>query len=157
MNKEYLNIYNNLVKLTRNKTLYLVLKNEDTFSDRMTFLLLHLSFFLKEYKKTKSKEYMQSIFDFIIRQIELSIREIGHGDVTVNKKMKEYVNLLYSIIAQVDNWDELLIDKKKQIFSYLFEIKTNNDYLCKYFSNFTKFLKKNTLNQFTKDIINLKF
>ena len=113
MNKEYLNIYNNLVKLTRNKTLYLVLKNEDTFSDRMTFLLLHLSFFLKEYKKTKSKEYMQSIFDFIIRQIELSIREIGHGDVTVNKKMKEYVNLLYSIIAQVDNWDELLIDKKK--------------------------------------------
>ena len=141
MNKEYLNIYNNLVKLTRNKTLYLVLKNEDTFSDRMTFLLLHLSFFLKEYKKTKSKEYMQSIFDFIIRQIELSIREIGHGDVTVNKKMKEYVNLLYSIIAQVDNWDELLIDKKKQIFSYLFEIKTNDDYLCKYFSNFTKFLK----------------
>ena len=100
---------------------------------------------------------MQSIFDFIIRQIELSIREIGHGDVTVNKKMKEYVNLLYSIIAQVDNWDELLIDKKKQIFSYLFEIKTNDDYLCKYFSNFTKFLKKNTLNQFTKDIINLKF
>ena len=157
MNKEYLNIYNNLVKLTRNKTLYLVLKNEDTFSDRMTFLLLHLSFFLKEYKKTKSKEYMQSIFDFIIRQIELSIREIGHGDVTVNKKMKEYVNLLYSIIAQVDIWDELLIDKKKQIFSYLFEIKTNDDYLCKYFSNFTKFLKKNTLNQFTKDIINLKF
>ena len=157
MNKEYLNIYNNLVKLTRNKTLYLVLKNEDTFSDRMTFLLLHLSFFLKEYKKTKSKEYMQSIFDFIIRQIELSIREIGHGDVTVNKKMKEYVNLLYSIIAQVDNWDELLIDKKKQIFSNLFEIKTNDDYLCKYFSNFTKFLKKNTLNQFTKDIINLKF
>ena len=157
MNKEYLNIYNNLVKLTRNKSLYLVLKNEDTFSDRMTFLLLHLSFFLKEYKKTKSKEYMQSIFDFIIRQIELSIREIGHGDVTVNKKMKEYVNLLYSIIAQVDNWDELLIDKKKQIFSYLFEIKTNDDYLCKYFSNFTKFLKKNTLNQFTKDIINLKF
>ena len=157
MNKEYLNIYNNLVKLTRNKTLYLVLKNEDTFSDRMTFLLLHLSFFLKEYKKTKSKEYMQSIFDFIIRQIELSIREIGHGDVTVNKKMKEYVNLLYSIIAEIAIWDELLIDKKKQIFSYLFEIKTNDDYLCKYFSNFTKFLKKNTLNQFTKDIINLKF
>ena len=98
MNKEYLNIYNNLVKLTRNKSLYLVLKNEDTFSDRMTFLLLHLSFFLKEYKKTKSKEYMQSIFDFIIRQIELSIREIGHGDVTVNKKMKEYVNLFFLIV-----------------------------------------------------------
>ncbi len=157
MNKEYLNIYNNLVKLTRNKNLYLVLKKKDTFSDRLTFLLLHLSFFLKEYKKSKSKVYIQSIFDFIIRQIELSIREIGHGDVTVNKKMKEYVNLLYSIIEQIDNWDELIVDKKKEIFANLLEIKKNDDYLFKYFMNFTKFLKKNTLNQFTKDIINLKF
>ena len=157
MNKEYLIIYNNLVKLTRNKSLYLVLKKKDTFSDRLIFLLLHLSFFLKEYKKNHSKEYIQGIFDFIIKQIELSIREIGHGDVTVNKKMKEYVNLLYSIIGQIENWDQLIMDKKKQIFLNLLEIKKNDDYLYNYFMNFTQFLKKNSLNRFTKDIINLKF
>ena len=157
MNKEYLNIYNNLVKLTRNKSLYLVLKNEDTFSDRLIFLLLHLSFILKEYKKTKSKIYIQSVFDFIIRQIELSIREIGYGDVTINKKMKEYINLLYSIIEQIDNWDDLTIDKKKQIFTNFLEIKKNDDFLYNYFMNFAQFLKNNSLNQFTKDIINLKF
>ena len=122
MNKEYLNIYNNLVKLTRNKTLYLVLKNEDTFSDRMTFLLLHLSFFLKEYKKTKSKEYMQSIFDFIIRQIELSIREIGHGDVTVNKKMKEYVNLMHALFNKVESWENLDLRSKNKIFSDFIDV-----------------------------------
>ena len=157
MNKEYLIIYNNLVKLTRNKSLYLVLKKEDTFSDRLIFFLLHLSFFLKEYKKTHSKEYIQGIFDFIVKQIELSIREIGHGDITVNKKMKEYVNLLYSIIGQIENWDLLIMDKKKQIFLNLLEIKKNDDYLYNYFMNFTQFLKKNSLNRFTKDIINLKF
>ena len=45
MNKNYLNIYNNLVKLTRNKELYLNLKNNDTFSDRLIVLLFHLAFF----------------------------------------------------------------------------------------------------------------
>ena len=51
MNNEYLNIYNNLIKLTRNKNLYLNLKNNDTFSDRLIILLFHFGFFLKFYKK----------------------------------------------------------------------------------------------------------
>ena len=157
MNKEYLNIYNNLVKLTRNKTLYLVLKNEDTFSDRMTFLLLHLSFFLKEYKKTKSKEYMQSIFDFIIRQIELSIREIGYGDVSVNKKMKDYINLFYSIVEKIETLD--LTDNQNQLNLLKKYLNTdkNLDFHVDYFNKYRLFLKKNTLNSFTKDIINLNF
>ena len=40
MNNKYLNIYNNLIKLTRNKFLYLNLSNNETFSDRIIFLLL---------------------------------------------------------------------------------------------------------------------
>ena len=47
MKNDYLNIYNNLIKLTRNKSLYYNLKNNDTFSDRLIILLIHLSFFLK--------------------------------------------------------------------------------------------------------------
>ena len=42
MKSEYLNIYNNLIKLTRNKNLYSSLKNNDTFSDRLIILLFHL-------------------------------------------------------------------------------------------------------------------
>ena len=49
-----------------------------------------------------TKDRSQKLFDFFIRQIELSIREIGHGDVTVNKKMKEYVNFLFSILDQLE-------------------------------------------------------
>ena len=40
-----------------------------------------------------------------MRQIELSIREIGYGDATINKKMKDYINILYSIIDKIDNWE----------------------------------------------------
>ena len=47
MNKNYINIYNNLVKLTRNKELYKDFKNQDTFSDRMIFFLITFCFFSK--------------------------------------------------------------------------------------------------------------
>ena len=77
MKIEYINIYNNLVKLTRNKNLYLNLKNNDSFSDRLIILLFHFGFFLKIYKLEMSKNDSQDLFDAFVKQIELSIREIG--------------------------------------------------------------------------------
>jgi cytochrome b pre-mRNA-processing protein 3 len=67
MKNEYLNIYNNLIKLTRNKNLYINLKNDDTFSDRLIVLLFHFGFFLKIYKDVMSKKEAQNLFDFFIR------------------------------------------------------------------------------------------
>ena len=49
MKNNYLNIYNNLIKLTRNKNLYLNLEKNDTFSDRLIFLFLHLAFFFETF------------------------------------------------------------------------------------------------------------
>jgi len=58
MNKDYINIYNNLVKLTRNKELYKDFKSQDTFSDRLIFFLLHFAFFFKNStKKAMIKSY----------------------------------------------------------------------------------------------------
>ena len=45
MKNDYLNIYNNLIKLTRNKNLYYCLKNNDIFSDRLIIFLFHFGFF----------------------------------------------------------------------------------------------------------------
>ena len=101
MSNNYINIYNNLVRLTRNKSLYITLKNNDTFSDRLIILLFHFAFFLKVYKEEVSKKEAQEIFDFVIRQIELSIREIGYGDVSVNKKMKDLNKILYDILLKI--------------------------------------------------------
>ena len=71
---------------------------------------------LKIFKNKEKKDKLQKFFDYCVRQIELSIREIGYGDATINKKMKEYVNLLFSIIDKIDDWDELDFNKKKEIF-----------------------------------------
>ena len=157
MKNEYLNIYNNLIKLTRNKSLYYNLKNNDTFSDRLVILLLHFSFFLKTYKNSLSKKEAQDLFDFIVRQIELSIREIGYGDVSVNKKMKDYVNLFYSILEKIENWDSFDSSKKTKLLGGLMNIKDDNDLFIEYFDKYSHFLTKNSLKNFTKDILEFKF
>ena len=157
MKNDYLNIYNNLIKLTRNKNLYMNLKNNDTFSDRLIILLFHYSFFLKFYKNQISSDESQDLFDFIIRQIELSIREIGYGDVSVNKKMKDYVNLFYSILEKIEFWDRMDKSSKISLIGEFINIKDNSDFLISYFDKYIDFLINNPLKIFTKDILELKF
>ena len=157
MKYNYLNIYNNLIKLTRNKKLYLMLEKEDTFSDRLIFLFFHLAIFLKHFKSSVSPKELQDIFDFIIKQIELSIREIGYGDASINKKMKNYLNLFYSLLEKIES---LNLDSSEVLMS-LFKKYLNNDknldFYVEYFNKYRIFLTKNTLNNFTKDILNLNF
>ena len=157
MKNDYLNIYNNLIKLTRNKNLYMNLKNNDTFSDRLIILLFHYSFFLKFYKNQISSDESQDLFDFIIRQIELSIREIGYGDVSVNKKMKDYVNLFYLILEKIESWDNMNKSSKRSLFGEFINIKDNSDFFINYFDKYRDFLLNNPLKIFTKDILELKF
>ncbi len=157
MKNDYLNIYNNLIKLTRNKNLYLNLKNKDTFSDRLVVLLFHYSFFLKIYKSQISNKDSQDLFDFVIRQIELSIREIGYGDVSVNKKMKDYVNLFYLILEKIETWDNIDKSSKMALIAEFINIKDNSDFFISYFDKYRDFLLNNPLKIFTKDIIELKF
>ena len=157
MNEEYLNIYNNLIRLTRNKSIFLNLKNKDTFSDRLIIFLLHFGFFLKNYKKDISKKDSQKLFDFVIKQIELSIREIGYGDVSVNKKMKDYVNLFYTLLEKIEIWDNLDNSKKMILLSEFMNIKKKDDFFVVYFDKFEDFLIKNSFKIFSKDIINPKF
>ncbi len=157
MHNEYLNIYNNLIKLTRNKSLYLNLSSKETFSDRLIFLLLHLSFFLKIFKNNNTKDLLQNIHDFIFKQIELSIREIGYGDVSINKNMKKYVNFFYDMLIKIDKWENLDNDKKEEILEKLINNPKNISFFTSYFDKLSSFYKNNTLNFFTKDIEEFKF
>ena len=156
MNNKHLNIYNNIIKLTRNKSLYLNLVENETFSDRIIFLLLHLSFFFKSYKETNSSIDLQKIHDFIFKQIELSIREIGYGDVSVNKYMKKYVNYFYDIIANINNWENLDLNQKALILEKFINKPKNVSFFVDYFDKLYFFYKNNTLIYFTKDIEEFK-
>ena len=153
MNKNYINIYNNLVKLTRNKELYKDFKNQDTFSDRLIFFLLHFAFFLKIYKENNDKELLQEIYDFIFRQVELSIREIGYGDQSINKKMKDYLNLFYGMIDKIHDWDDLTKESRSALLENFLDNAINAQYLTNYFEKYRLKLINNTLNSHIKGVV----
>ena len=154
MNEKYLNIYNNLIKYTRNKVLYKNLNREDNFSDRLTVFLLHFSFFLKNFKKDGNKDILQEIYDFNFRQLELSIREIGYGDQSINKKMKDYVNLFHSMVSEIHFWDTFSRSEKLKKFSLFLTDFQNIDELLDYFEEFNSNLSKKTLNSYLKSVSN---
>ena len=156
MHANNINIYNNLIKLTRNKLLYINLTDNETFSDRIVFLLFHLSFFLRAYKKSTSKIVLQEIHDFFFKQVELSIREIGYGDVSINKYMKKYINFFYDIVSNIDEWHLKNNHQKTDILIKFINNPKNISYFVEYFDKLSNFYKNNTLNYFTKDIEEIK-
>ena len=153
MNTKYINIYNNLVNLTRNKELYKDFKNQDTFSDRLIFFLLHFAFFLREYKNNNDKVILQEIYDYVFREMELSIREIGYGDQSINKKMKDYLNLFYAMIDKIHDWDELTVESKASVLLSFLEDLIDIEYLVDYFEKYQLNLKNNTLYSHIKGVI----
>jgi len=152
MDKNYIHVYNNLINFTRNKDLYKNLNRVDNFADRLTLFLLHFSFFLKNFKTDENRQILQEIYDFNFRQLELSIREIGYGDQSINKKMKEYINLFHSMVSEIHFWDNLSkTEKLKKISIYLNDFQNNED-LVDYFDDFNSNLSKKTLNSYLKSV-----
>ena len=154
MANELLNIYNNLINYTRNKDLYISLDRKDEFSDRLTLFLLHFSFFLKNYKNDENKLKLQKIYDFNFRQLELSIREIGYGDQSINKKMKDYINLFHSMVSEIHFWNNLSRTQKIEKFSIFLSDFDKIDDLLDYFELFNDNLSKKTLNSYLKSVSN---
>ena len=154
MSEKYLYIYNNLIDFTRNKELYKSLNREDNFSDRLSLFLLHFAFFLKNFKKEENKIILQEIYDFNFRQLELSIREIGYGDQSINKKMKDYINLFHSMVSEIHFWNNLSRLQKVEKFSIFLSDFNEIDDLIDYFEIFNDNLSKKTLNFYLKSVSN---
>ena len=150
----YINIYNNLIRLTTNKKLYDGFDKQDTFSDRLILFLIHFAFFLKAYKSKETTVILQEIYDFNFRQLELTIREIGYGDQSINKKMKDYINVFHGIISEIHFWDEMNSDKKRDVLTRFLENFYNTEYLVDYFNNFNYDLNKYDLNSYLKSVNN---
>ena len=154
MSLKYTNLYNNLIKLTTNKKLYEGLTKQDTFEDRLVLFLIHFAFFLNVYKNEKNTKILQDIYDLNFRHLELSIREIGYGDQSINKKMKDYINLFHSILSEIHFWGSFDYSKKEKILSNFLKNFDKIENLTIYFDEFRENLLKKTLNSYLKSVSN---
>ena len=101
-NKKVKIIYQNIIKISRSKFFYLDLKLNDDFETRFDLIIFHafiIFFYYKNLSNEKSK-ISQDLFDFMFSDFENNLREMGFGDIAVNKKMKVFITAFYGRIAQ---------------------------------------------------------
>ncbi len=130
-------LYNTLLELSRNIFFYKRVNLPDTFETRVILMFFHFSLIMLIYK-LKGKKFDQSSYDSLFNNIENNLRELGFGDVTVNKKMKELNKILYDILLKI----RINSDNNNTI-------KINNKLVLNYFPSIEN-LKKEKLTEFTQ-------
>ena len=129
------NLYNKTLKDSRNPNIF---KNylSDDLSNKLLLFLIFLSKIFNNLSRN-DKNY-QIFFDYIFNRIETDLRELGYGDMSVNKKMKIIVTKFYSILIDFKNYSNLTIIQKTDILmKYFSKIEKKDDFiefLNKYFA-----------------------
>lgn len=133
-------LYNIILLKSRNLDLYKYCNVKDTLQNKIFLFLIHFSFFFNKLKEANLK-YNQKIFDYIFLKIEIDLREIGYGDMSVNKKMKKIINNFYFFLIKFDNFN---LQKKKYKIKILRTLLTfnhkvkNYNKLIRYFNKYAK-------------------
>ena len=158
---KYNDLYNKIISLTRENFFYTEISLKDELITRIYLVLFHLGFILELLKKNnKNKKLAQNIYDSFFINIDLHLREIGHGDVSVNKKMKDLIKLFYEILLYCEQWDIMGSKDKMKFLKNLFdnnnEMNFDKQKLLIYLDNYRYNLKDISLNFLIKGIITNK-
>tara|TARA_B100001057_G_scaffold443603_1_gene479831 strand:- start:1368 stop:1862 length:495 start_codon:yes stop_codon:yes gene_type:complete len=155
-------LYNTLLILSRNIFFYKKIQLPDTFESRIYLMFIHFSI-LMIIAKQKGKKFDQKSYDYFFDNIEYNLRELGFGDVTVNKKMKEFNKILYDILLKLNitNTSDSKFKMNYKLISKYFE-QFNNIKSIKYvqfetyFMNFFNFCFELPLDNMIEDLNNFK-
>ena len=121
-----------------------------------------MSLILIIFKKKNKNEFPQDAFDNIFLNIEYHIRELGYGDVMVNKKMKSLLQNFYDILLKIrlSNKKDFIINKTILIKYLEPQSEQPNqliDDLVEYFDKFYYFCFELKNNNMLKGQINFKY
>ena len=89
--------YNNIVLLARDKRLYIQGGVPDTIDGRYELIILHCHLFVNRLiiAGSEEKAFAQKLINYMFRDFDRSLREIGVGDLSVGKKIKFMVSSYY--------------------------------------------------------------
>ena len=154
-------MYNTLLRLSRNIFFYNQIKLHDSFETRIYLMFMHFSIMMIIFQKRGSK-FNQDDYDTLFHNIENNLRESGLGDVSVNKKMKEFNKLLYDILLKIQsNNNSAFRINEKLIFKYFNELSDAKSSKFRdfetYFINFYKFCFELPLENMIREAINFKY
>ena len=154
-----LDLYNTLLSLSRNLYFYNKINLKDTFETRIYLMFIHFSLFLIIYKRNKIN-FPQDSYDDLFNAIENNLRELGLGDVAVNKKMKNLNKIFYDILLKINKSDDKLIINENLIIKYFPQLDDSSSkkyqLFNQYFINFYDFCFELHPESMIKDALNFK-
>ena len=156
-NKDYLveKIYQNIIKISRSKFFYLDYGLDDTFETRFDLVIFHsfMIFYFYKSKKINNSDISQGLFDYMFNDFENNLREMGFGDIAVNKKMKVFIRAFYGRLSEYSKsleLEEVSGDKtllEQTILNNIFKGDRSNKKYVKAFASYMI----NNINSFKKN------
>ena len=155
-------LYSKLVELSRNIFFYKKILLKDNFEIRINLIFIHFSIILIVFKEKNENKFPQEIFDNIFLNIEYHIRELGYGDVAVNKKMKELLRIFYDVLLKIKIPKSKSKTINKNVITTYLEPQSEGsskltDNLVNYFENFYNYCFELKNNSMLKGQINFKY
>ena len=145
--------------MSRNLFFYNKIKLKDTFETRIYLTFFHFSIILTVFK-IKKVNFPQKNYDHFFHCIENDLRELGFGDVSVNKKMKDMNKIFYDILLKINksnNDFEINKDLVLKYFEYLQDLNLDKyDLFAQYFTKFYHFCFELNPKTMIKDAIKFK-
>jgi len=112
------NLYNKILIDARNPDIFSRFI-DDNLNNK---IIIFLTFLSKVFNKIdKNDKNYQIFFDYIFHRIETDLRELGYGDMSVNKKMKVIVTKFYSILLDFKNFDNINKSNRVEILAKYFK------------------------------------
>lgn len=145
--------------MSRNILFYRDLILKDNFETRIYLMFIHYSIILIALKHKKYKTDQEN-YNNLFFCIENDLRELGFGDISVNKKMKDLNKLFYDILFKL-NIAKIGFKLNKKLIIKYFPILLNNNQKMKiyelYLDHFYKFCFEKSPESMIKEIRNFKF
>ena len=122
-------------------------------------MFLHFSVILIIHKFKKVK-FPQDLYDSLFKCIENNLRELGQGDVAVNKKMKDLNKIFYDILLKINTKTNSFEVSDNLILKYFRDLNDTNNkkyvLFVEYFENFYDFCFELSVESMIKDAIKFK-
>ena len=99
-----LKIYTEIIRQSRQEYFYKDLLVDDTIDGRFDLIVLHVFFVMSRLKfgNQSNSKLSQCLLDLMFSDFDSSLRELGFGDVSVNKKAKDMIKAFYGRIQRYD-------------------------------------------------------
>ena len=163
-NKNILNksktIYNLIIKQSRLKKFYTNLGVPDTVDGRFELIILH--FFIidnaLDKKAKENEEIYKEILEIMYKDFDMSLREMGVGDLSVGKKIYHMTEAFsgrvfaYRKFKENINKEKMKETIRKNIYGTLKEVdSTFINYMLLYIQDSLKFINNSSLNNISEN------